>query len=94
MAKLATYDRFDQLPEDAQRAFEKAIAYYKRTFPDHASQVGHWSDLAQQTWTETMQYARPEVTGMQRGRGLIVGARHVVFDMALRWQKTGKRKKR
>ncbi len=59
-------NRFSDLPDDAQRAFERAVRYLKREDPECGPLVGIWRDVAKRLWTDKMQYARPEVTGGDR----------------------------
>ncbi len=91
MPKHAEYSDFFQLPDDAQRAFRGAVSWFQRTHQDAAPQVGIWSDLAEKEFTLKMQYARPEIVGLQRTRGLILAARRTILETALAWQKTAKR---
>ena len=80
------YNRFSDLPDDAQRAFERAVRYLKREHPECGPQVGIWRDVAKRLWTDKMQYARPEVTGLQRAKGLVIASRLVVWSVACQWQ--------
>lgn len=80
------YNRFSDLPDDAQRAFERAVRYLKREHPECGPQVGIWRDVAKRLWTDKMQYARPDVAGWQRAKGLVIASRLVVWSVACQWQ--------
>lgn len=86
--------RFSDLPDDAQRAFTLALRHMRRRHPEFSAAMGTWSDLAEQVWTDTMQSARPDVVGWQRAKGLVVGARLVVWTVACGWARAGTRKRK
>jgi hypothetical protein len=80
------YRTFMDLPDDAQNAFTMAIRWYRREFGDPSA----WSDIARQSWIDKMRTARPGVTGWTRAKGLVVGARLVVCQIAKMWAEAQK----
>ena len=80
------YRTFMDLPDDAQNAFTMALRWYRREFGDPAA----WSDIARRHWIDKMRTARPGVTGWTRAKGLVVGARLVVCQIAKMWAETQK----
>jgi len=72
------YSHFLDLPADAQRAFDRALKWFQRT----VGPTWAWSDIARALWVDKMQYARPGVTGWRRAKGLVIGARLTVLNVA------------